>query len=71
VFARDQSKLSEEAQMRARVKEINNGRLAMLGIMGFVSASSVPGSVPILAGRIPEYAGNFWAPFASDFSMLN
>lgn len=71
VFARDQSKLSEESQMKARVKEINNGRLAMLGIMGFVSASSVPGSVPILAGKIPEYTGNFWAPFASDFSLLN
>ena len=28
-----------------------------LGIMGFVSASKVPGSVPALDGIIPPYAG--------------
>jgi len=47
-----------------RVKEINNGRLAMLGIMGFVSSSTISRAVLILNYfPIPSYAGNFWAPF--------
>merc|ERR1712232_1309227 len=50
--------------------EINNGRLAMLGIMGFVSAASVEGSVPALAGKIAHYDGEVMAPWsASDSSV--
>jgi len=61
---------SSEKLSEGKIKEINNGRLAMLGIMGFVSESSVPGSVPVLGGRIPAYTGQFWAPFQSDFSFF-
>jgi len=62
---------SDEKLSEGKIKEINNGRLAMLGIMGFVSESSVPGSVPVLGGKIPAYAGNFWAPFGKDFSFFD
>jgi len=57
----------EEDKRLGRLKEINNGRLAMLGIFGFVSESVVPGSVPLLNGRIPAYTGNIWNPFEKEF----
>jgi hypothetical protein len=31
-------------------RELNNGRLAMIAVMSFIAANSVPGSVPALAG---------------------
>merc|ERR1712188_249129 len=51
--------------------ELQNGRLAMIGIMGFLAASSVPGSVPFLANieGYPQYAGNVMVPFSNDFSI--
>ena len=43
---------------------------AMLGIMSFVSAASVEGSVPALAGKITHYDGEVMAPWsASDASV--
>lgn len=46
-----------------RLKEINNGRLAMIGLMGFLAESKVPGSVPALANKILPYDGQVMAPF--------
>jgi len=60
---------SPEKKAKGLVAEINNGRLAMLGIMGFVSAAKVPGSVPALDGVIPPYAGEPMAPFAANDNL--
>ena len=49
-----------------QAKEINNGRLAMIGLFGFLSESTVPGSVPFLKGIIPAYTGEVMAPFAKN-----
>jgi len=56
-------KKTDEQKARGRLVEINNGRLAMLGIMGFVSADRVAGSVPLLANFAQPYDGNCMAPF--------
>lgn len=40
--------LSEEAKFVQRTKEIANGRLAMIAIISFFSASFIPGSVPFI-----------------------
>ena len=55
---------------RGRRVEINNGRLAMLGLFSLLSESAVPGSVPALDGfaDFPKYAGNVMIPFSNDFS---
>ena len=45
--------------------QVNNGRLAMLGLFSLISESKVPGSVPALAGKIKPYAGEVMAPFSS------
>jgi hypothetical protein len=57
-------KLSEEAKSKKLVAEVNNGRLAMLGLFGFLAESKVPGSVPALTGLIKPYAGDYMQPFA-------
>lgn len=56
---------SEEDKANGLVKEINNGRAAMLGIIAFLSEGKVPGAVPLLKGIIPAYAGEPMAPFAT------
>ena len=54
---------SEEAKERGRLVEINNGRLAMIGLFGFLAESKVPGSVPVLSGfGILPYDGDYMAP---------
>jgi len=62
-------KFSEEKKANLRLKEINNGRLAMIGLFGFISESQVPGSVPLLKGVIPTYAGDVMAPFAKNIFL--
>jgi len=59
-------KRSEEAKARGLKVEINNGRLAMLGIISFLSAQTVPGSVPALNGVLPAYSGEVMAPFSTN-----
>merc|ERR1740122_58315 len=57
---------SEEWKSKKLLAEINNGRLAMLGIMAFLAESKIPSSVPALGGLgIKPYAGEIMAPFAS------
>lgn len=38
----------ESAKSTLRVKELNNGRAAMIAIMSFFAAGQIPGSVPVL-----------------------
>mmetsp|Transcript_28467 Transcript_28467/g.85892 ORF Transcript_28467/g.85892 Transcript_28467/m.85892 type:complete len:180 (+) Transcript_28467:162-701(+) len=62
----------DEAQKtRGRQVEINNGRLAMLGLFSLISEATVPGSVPALKDIIPPYDGNVMIPFSGDFSIFS
>ena len=63
----------DEAQKaRGRQVEINNGRLAMLGLIS-VLAQSLPShdATPVLSAiaGFPEYSGNVMIPFSNDFSI--
>jgi len=57
-------KLSDEQKARKLNIEINNGRLAMFGIFGFLAEEKVPGSVPFLTGKLIPYDGDIMVPFA-------
>jgi len=57
---------SEEAKARGRLAEINNGRLAQISLIAFLSESKLPGSVPLLKGLIPAYSGEPMAPFTEN-----
>jgi hypothetical protein len=65
-------KRSDEAKEKGLIAEINNGRLAMIGIFGFISADKVPGSVPgILEGvGLKGYDGDTMAPFTADYTFF-
>ena len=53
---------SAEAKERGLVSELNNGRLAQIGILGFLAEQKVEGSVPLLTGLVSHYNGEPMAP---------
>merc|ERR1719269_346244 len=61
---------SPEKKARGLRVEINNGRLAMLAVFAFLSASKAPGSVPLLADKIPPYSGEYMVPFEGNFNIF-
>merc|ERR1719201_2077288 len=62
---------AEDKKAKSLLAEVNNGRLAMIGLMGFLSESKIPGSVPGLTNvGIPAYSGDVMAPFDANFHLL-
>merc|ERR1719384_2627916 len=62
--------MSEEAKERGLIVELNNGRLAQIGIFGFLAADKVAGSVPALNGIAIPYSGDAMIPFEGQFSYF-
>lgn len=62
---------SPEKKKAGLVKEINNGRLAMLGLIGFLTEAKLPGSVPALSSIVKPYSGEVMAPFAANFHFTD
>jgi len=57
-------KASPEKKAKGLITEVNNGRLAMIGLMGFLAESQTPGSVPALTALgLKPYSGNIMVPF--------
>jgi len=61
---------SPEKKEKGLIAEINNGRLAQIGIMGFLAEQKVPGSVPAITGFVKPYAGEVMAPFSASDTGL-
>tara|TARA_B110000305_G_scaffold223018_1_gene267192 strand:+ start:504 stop:770 length:267 start_codon:yes stop_codon:yes gene_type:complete len=63
------SKRSPEKKANGLISELNNGRLAMIGIFGFLSENKVEGSVPLLTqfAHLPHYAGEVMSPFEGGY----
>lgn len=63
--------MSPETKERRLIAELNNGRLAQIGIFGFLCADKIPGSVPALLPIAREYSGNPMIPFEGQFSYFH
>lgn len=63
--------MSAEKKERRLVAEINNGRLAMIGILGFLAADKVEGSVPFLSNYAQPYGGQVMAPFENQLNVFD
>jgi len=61
---------SAEQKERGLVAELNNGRLAQIGIFGFLAADKVAGSVPALDNIAIPYSGDCMIPFEGQFSYF-
>merc|ERR1712087_296752 len=57
--------LSEEEKATKHLREVQNGRLAMIGLFSLISEARVPGAVPALAGYIEPYDGEVMGPFSA------
>jgi len=57
--------LSEEEKATKRLREVQNGRLAMIGLFSLISEARVPGAVPALAGLVKPYDGEVMGPFSA------
>jgi len=57
--------LTEEEKAKKRIREVQNGRLAMIGLFSLISEARVPGAVPALAGLIKPYDGEVMGPFSA------
>jgi len=64
-------KMSAAQKEKRLVMEVNNGRLAMLGIFGFLVADKLPGAVPLLNGIAIPYDGDPMVPFQGQFSYFS
>jgi len=64
-------KMTEETKERRLVAELNNGRLAQLGIFAFLCADKIPGSVPFLNDIAIPYNGDPMNPFEGQFSYFS
>merc|ERR1719251_61117 len=60
-------KMTPEQKEKRLAMEVNNGRLAMLGFFGFLSADTIPGSVPLLKDIAIPYDGQVMGPFEAGF----
>jgi len=54
----------EAKKAKYRLREINNGRLAMFGIISFCAETKIPGAVPLLDGLVQPYYGEYMTPFS-------